>query len=497
MSGSSALAPLWVFADQLGSHVHSTDAHAERDVVIIESARALGRRRGHRQKAHLILSGMRHLAEELGDRATYIRADTYRDGLVEFGRPVVVHEPTSRSAEAFVARLQDEGLVEEVLPTPTFALSRAEFAEWASDKNKFLMENFYRDQRRRFDILMDGELPAGGSWNYDADNREKPPAKQTDLGVPAPWWPTEDEIDEAVRADLDAMDVDWSGEDGPRLFAVTADEAKAALRTFVSTRLASFGPYEDAVMAQDWTMSHSLLSVPFNLGLLHPLDAARAAEQAYLDGDAPLSSVEGFVRQIIGWREYVWHLYWHLGAEYRDGNALDAKTPLPEWFADLDAEKVTARCLSDSLAGVHDRGWVHHIPRLMILGNHALQRGYDPIALTRWFTENFVDGFEWVMPVNVIGMSQHADGGVIATKPYSSGGAYINKMTDYCKGCAFDPKKRLGDDACPFTAGYWAFTHRHQDRLKKNVRTSRAVASMNKLADLDAVLEQEKFRESW
>ncbi|WP_328812388.1 cryptochrome/photolyase family protein [Rhodococcus sp. NBC_00297] len=493
----SSPAPLWVFADQLGPHVHSSEEMVDRDVVIIESARAFGRRRGHRQKAHLLLSGMRHLADELGDRATYIRADTYREGLARVGRPVVVHEPTSRRAEAFVRRLADEGLVEEIVPTPTFALSRADFADWAGGKKSFLMENFYREQRRRFDILMDGENPVSGTWNLDAENREKPPKKRTTLGVPEPWWPEEDDIDAGVRKDLDAMDVDWSGEDGPRLFAVTAAEAASALETFVATRLATFGPYEDAVMAADWTMSHSLLSVPFNLGVLHPLDAARAAEQAYRDGTAPLASVEGFVRQILGWREYVWHLYWHLGEDYMRTNALDADTPLPGWFQTLDAEEVTAACLSDALAGVHDRGWVHHIPRLMILGNHALQRGYDPRALTRWFTEHFVDGYEWVMPVNVFGMSQHADGGVIATKPYTSGGAYIDRMTDHCKGCAFDPKKRVGEDACPFTAGYWAFTHKHRERLAKNMRTRRAVSSMERLGDIDEIVEQERHRTSF
>ncbi|MGU3434897.1 cryptochrome/photolyase family protein [Actinomycetes bacterium M1A6_2h] len=490
-------APLWIFADQLGPHVHSTPEHVDREVVMVESAGALRRRPAHRQKVHLLLSGMRHLAAELGDRATYIKADTYREAIVSLGRPVIVHEPTSRAAEALVRRMQDDGLVEKILPIPTFALSRADFADWAGNKKKFIMENFYRDQRRRFDILMDGELPTAGAWNLDVENREKPPKGQRTLDVPEPWWPEEDDIDKEVRRDLDAMDIAWLGEDGPRLFAVTADEAQKALSTFVADRLDTFGPYEDAVMADDWAMSHSLLSVPLNMGLLHPLDAVHAAEQAYRDGNAPLASVEGFVRQIIGWREYVWHLYWHLGEDYANRNEMDAYTPLPSWFADLDADAVTAACLSDALRGVRDRGWVHHIPRLMILGNHALQQGYDPRELTDWYTANFVDGFTWVMPVNVVGMSQHADGGVIASKPYSSGGAYIDKMTNHCKGCAFDPKKRLGDDACPFTAGYWAFTHRHRERLGGNPRTSRAVSSMNRLKDLDAVLEQERHRESF
>ncbi len=488
-------APLWLFGDQLGPHFHSTPDHGHREVLLIESTRAAQRRRFHRQKLHLVLSGMRHLAEELGERATYLRAESYRDALEEFGRPVCLFEPTSHAAERFVQRLAEEGVVEDVLPTPMFALGRADFAEWAGNRHQFRMETFYRDQRRRFEILMNGDEPVDGRWNLDEENREPPPKKQARLGVDPPWWPTEDAIDEEVRTDLDELDLDTVGKDGRRLFAVTADEAQKALQHFVSYRLQDFGKYEDAVMTEDWTMSHSLLSVPLNLGLLAPLDVVEAAEKVWRDGDASLASVEGFVRQVLGWREYVWHLYWHFGPEYADRNELGAHVPLPSWFTDLDGEKPIAACMSHTLSELRDRGWVHHIPRLMILGNFALQRGYDPKALMEWFATAFVDGFAWVMPVNVIGMSQHADGGLIATKPYASGGAYLNRMTDHCGGCEFNPKKRLGPDACPFTAGYWAFVHRHRDRLAQNHRTARQVSSMNRLSDLEEVLEQESQRE--
>ena len=487
-------APLWLFGDQLGPHFHSTPDHGHREVLLIESTRAAQRRRFHRQKLHLVLSGMRHLAEELGERATYLRAESYRDALEEFGRPVLVFEPTSHAAERFVQRLAEEGVVEDVLPTPMFALGRADFAEWAGNRHQFRMETFYRDQRRRFEILMNGDEPVDGRWNLDGFG-EPPPKKQARLGVDPPWWPTEDAIDEEVRTDLDELDLDTVGKDGRRLFAVTADEAQKALQHFVSYRLQDFGKYEDAVMTEDWTMSHSLLSVPLNLGLLAPLDVVEAAEKVWRDGDASLASVEGFVRQVLGWREYVWHLYWHFGPEYADRNELGAHVPLPSWFTDLDGEKPIAACMSHTLSELRDRGWVHHIPRLMILGNFALQRGYDPKALMEWFATAFVDGFAWVMPVNVIGMSQHADGGLIATKPYASGGAYLNRMTDHCGGCEFNPKKRLGPDACPFTAGYWAFVHRHRDRLAQNHRTARQVSSMNRLSDLEEVLEQESQRE--
>ncbi len=206
---------------------------------------------------------------------------------------------------------------------------------------------------------------------------------------------------------------------------MTAAEAERALAHFVEQRLPHFGPPEDAMLTEDWAMAHSLLSVPLNLGVLHPLDVVRAAEAAYRAGHVPLPSAEGFIRQVLGWREYIWQLYWRFGKGYPRRNALGAHAPLPDWWTELDADAVTARCLRTALEGVRDRGWTHHIQRLMVLGNHALQRGYRPRELSDWFREAFVDGFEWVMPPNVIGMSQHADGGLLATKPYSSGGAYV------------------------------------------------------------------------
>ena len=450
----------------------------------------------------MVLSGMRHAAAELGDRATLLRTGTYREALAGYGRPVVVHEPTSYAAERFVQQLRSEGLVADILPNPNFALPRNDFRRWARQKDgsirtRFRMEDFYREQRRRFGVLMDGTDPVGGRWNFDTDNREPPPKGRNVLDVPPPYLPEEDDIDAGVRRDLDVMGLPTVGSDGPRLFAVTPAEAQQALTHFINHRLGAFGRYEDAILGEDWAMAHSLLSVPLNLGVLHPLDAVRAAEDAYRDGSAPLAAVEGFIRQILGWREYIWQLYWHFGPDYLDNNHLEAHIPLPQWWADLDAGAVRAECLRQALDGVHTRGWAHHIQRLMVLGSHALQRGYDPAALNEWFATAFVDGFAWVMPANVIGMSQHADGGRMATKPYTSGGAYLNKMSDHCRRCPFDPKKRLGADACPFTAGYWAFTHRHADLLAANMRTARAVSSMKRLTDLDAVLEQERHREAF
>lgn len=469
----------WLFADQLGPHF--LDDY-DGPVLLVESRSVLRRRRYHRAKAHLVLSALRHRAAELGDRAVFIQADTYREALAQVGEVHVVH-PTSRAALEFVTAL---GV--EVLEPRGFATSGQQFADWIGEKP--LMERFYRAARRHTGVLMDGGEPVGGRWNFDADNRQPPPRGQATLGVAEPWWPVEGDIDVGVRRDLD--EVPTLGEDGPRRFAVTRAESLAVLEDFLDLRLPDFGRYEDAMMAGDTWMAHSLLSVPLNLGLLDPLEVVRAAENRYRVGAAPLAAVEGFVRQILGWREYMWHLYWWLPEDYRSRNFLSAHQPLPGWFANLEGSP--ARCLDETLRGVRQTGWAHHIQRLMVLGSWALQRGYDPAELTDWFHRVFVDGYDWVMLGNVIGMSQYADGGVVATKPYTSGGAYIKKMSDYCSGCSFRPDKRTGEQACPFTAGYWDFLARNEQALTGNHRMAQPLAGLRRLSDLpDVRLAAEKF----
>lgn len=483
----------WIFGDQLGPHFLD---HPDQRVLMIESRGVLARRRFHRAKAHLALSAMRHRAAELGERCTYVRADSYAEGLSRIVGTVTVCHPTSRAALHFV-----QGRDLEVLPARGFVSSAEQFQHWVESRGRrrLLMEDFYRESRRRTGVLMDGDEPVGGRWNFDADNREPPPRTPT-LGVPAPWWPQEDEIDEEVRQDLDRWerdgDVSFLGSDGPRRFAATRSEADAALDHFITDRLPHFGPHEDAMLSDDQWMAHSLLSAPMNLGLLDPLEVVERAEHAHRDSQAPLASVEGFIRQVMGWRDFVWHLYWHFPASYRGLNELDATEPLPEWFANLEGDSVQASCLSRILTDVRETGWVHHIPRLMVLGNYAMQRGWDPAQVTDWFHRAFVDGYDWVMVPNVIGMSQYADGGLLATKPYAAGGAYINRMSDYCGTCPYDPKKRVGPDACPFTAGYWSFLHRNRETLTGNHRLAQPMSGLRRLTDLDLLLAQEAERGS-
>jgi deoxyribodipyrimidine photolyase-related protein len=483
-----------LFADQLGP-AFTADLAPEERVMLIESRAAFARRRVHRQKAHLLLVALRSLAAELGDRAVHVRAETYADGLRAAGvdpRELTVVDPTSYAARRWV---RAQGM--SVLPARGFTLDEARFREWLGDRRPVL-EDFYRWQRRRLDLLIgpDGE-PEGGRWNYDADNRLPPPRGTSTLGLAAPWRPEEGPLDAEVRADLDAWathGVTFVGEDHPRSFAATRSEALAALADFLDHRLAAFGPYEDAMLGGDWAMAHSLLSVPMNLGLLDPLEVVEAVVAAYRRGAVPLQSAEAMVRQVVGWREWAWQLYWALGEDYADRNALGATAPLPDWFADLDADAVGAACLRSALREVRERGWSHHIVRLMVLGNWALQRGYDPRATAAWFRDSFVDGYDWVMVTNVVGMALYADGGRMATKPYAAGGSYLNRMSDHCRGCRFSPTVRVGERACPFTAGYWDFLDRNEDRLSGNHRLAQPYAGLRRLADRDALVAQERRR---
>ncbi len=482
----------WLFADQLGPHFLDD---ARQPVLLIEARSVFRRRVFHRQKAHLVLSALRHRAAELAGQATFVQAETYGAALRGTGERLDACHPTSRPARELLRRHPRI----TVLPPRGFATRPDEFMAWAHGRRTLRMDDFYRAARSRLGVLMDGDDPVGGRWSYDADNRLPPPKGQLTLPVPDPPLPVEDEIDAQVRRDLDAWQaqgVRFVGRDGPRLFPATRAEALARLRHFVEHRLADFGPYEDAMLAGDPWMAHSTLSSSLNLGLLDPMEVVAAAEDALRSGLAPAASVEGFIRQIIGWRDYVWHLYWYRGPDYPASNALRATRPVPAWFAELDADAVQARCLSDVLAGVRDRAWVHHIPRLMVLGNYALQRGWRPAAVADWFHRCFVDGYAWVMTANVIGMSQYADGGAMTTKPYAAGGAYLDRMSDYCRDCRYHPRHRLGPDACPYTAGYWALLDRTSTVLTGNARMAQPLRGLRRLADLEAVVAQEHDRGS-
>lgn len=474
-----------LFADQLGKHF---DLGGQILLPVVKNQ--FRRRRYHRQKAHLILYSLHARARD--PRVKLLHLDSYR----ELADVAGIHSSIRPSSRPLMQLSESLGI--ELFDHRGFCSSRDQFSEFASGKRSLRLEDFYRQQRVRLGLLHDGNAPEGGQWNYDANNRLPPP--KSGLGLPDPWWPSEDELDEQVRVELDQLEaegVQFLGIDGPRRFAATQEEAELAVSDFIENRLDLFGPYEDAIDNRDWVMAHSMLSVPMNLGLIDPLALARKVEQAYRDGKARVESAEGFIRQIIGWRDYVWHLYWHFGSEYTHLNELSATNSMPEALVNLEPGDIKAKCLSESVRGVREHGWTHHIPRLMILGNFMLQRGIDPKVANDWFIDAFADGTPWVMPANVIGMSLYADGGKMSTKPYAAGGSYINKMSNYCNDCPFNPKVRIGDDACPMTAGYWDFIGRHQERFSKNHRMSQVLAGYRRLSDKDLIHQQEASRTSF
>ena len=467
---------LFVAFDHLSfDHGVMADARPEHDVIaIVESQRMLTGRPWHPERLFFMGSAARHFAAEASDRGftvRYVQAPTTVDGLeqvrAEFGPlPIESAEPSSFGQ---AAALSDFGVA--FIDNDFFLTSRDDFALWAGRQKSFVMENFYRAQRVRLGILVSDGKPEGGRWNFDADNRLPPPKNYT---WPAHLEHDRDEIDLDVAAQL--------GHTPTRTWATTRAGALAQLANFIDNHLAGFGPYEDAIAKDEWALHHSLLSPYLNVGLLHAREVVSAALAAYRAGAAPIESVEAFVRQVIGWREYINGMYWFLGSDYRNLNGLNATRSLLPLFS--DSTKTEMNCVRSVVSGVEKRAWVHHIPRLMVLSNLALVTGTNPQEFLDWMREQFIDAAEWVMVPNIIGMATHADAGLLMTKPYAAGGAYLSRMTEHCKGCRFDPKKRVGDDACPFTTLYWDFLDRHRETFAKNHRMSQQVNGLNRLSDL-------------
>ena len=444
-------------------------------IVLVESARMTTGRNWHGQRLHFLISSARHFAahlEKLGYTVRYEKAATTVSGLENVKRdfpqlPIICAEPSSfRQFNA----LKEYGV--EFVPNDFFLTPRPLFAQWADGQKSYLMENFYRLQRTRLDVLMEKGKPAGGAWNFDKENRLPPPKNYT--------WPpylehTRDQIDQEVASEIGyTPDLTW---------ATTRKGALAQLKNFIDKHFAEFGPYEDAMAIDNWALHHSLLSPYLNNGLLHAQEVIDAAVAAFKTGAIPIASAEGFIRQIIGWREYVNGMYWYLGADYRENNQLGATRPLLPLFS--DSNKTQMNCVKTIVSDIENRAWVHHIPRLMVLSNLALITGTNPQAFLDWMREVFIDASEWVMVPNVIGMGLHADGGAMMSKPYAAGGAYISRMGSYCKSCVYDPKLRVGDTACPFTTLYWDFLDRHKETFVKNHRMSQQVNGLKRLSDLE------------
>jgi deoxyribodipyrimidine photolyase-related protein len=504
MSKTSALRV--VLGDQLSPGVSALEGlDPKRDrVLLMEVMAECNYVPHHPQKIILILSAMRHFARALEARGVavdYIRLDdpaNTQSFAGEVARAVARHRPERiiathpgewRVLQDMEAWEKALGLAVEIRPDHRFICDLPRFRAWAKGRKQYRMEFFYREMRRATGLLMEGDEPAGGAWNYDAENRAALPAGV--IPPAAPRFPP-DEITRDVMALVRARFGAHFGAAESFAWPVTARDAEAALRAFIRDRLPRFGDYQDAMAADQPFLFHSLISTSLNIGLLNPRAICEAAEQAWRDGKAPLNAVEGFIRQIIGWREYVRGLYWLLMPGYAEGNALTAQRPLPAFYWGAET---SMRCMSQAVGQTRDHAYAHHIQRLMITGNFALIAGLDPHQVNRWYLAVYADAFDWVELPNTQGMALYADGGVMASKPYAASAAYINRMGDYCRGCAHDAKDAVGPRACPFNFLYWDFIARHADEFARNPRMAMPVMGLRKLKPEKLAAMRAKARE--
>ncbi|MEB3268152.1 MAG: cryptochrome/photolyase family protein [Leptolyngbya sp.] len=478
---------VWVLGDQLalGQTALASrqgDRH-QTPVLMVESRHHAQQRRYHAQKLVLVWSAMRHFAEALkqsGWPVTYAIAPDFEAPLRQWLqtaeiKTLRVMAPSDRPFDQYLRSL-DLPCELEILPNNQFLWSVSDFNTWAAPRKSLLLESFYREGRKRFQVLMAGKEPVGGQWNFDKENR-KPP--KGGLNTPPPLTFAPDSITQAVIDAVQGSDLDTFGQITPFAWAVTREQALAVLENFITHRLVTFGPYQDAMVTGEDTMWHGLLSPYLNLGLLHSQEVIAAVEQAFQDGHLPLNSVEGFIRQVLGWREYMRGLYWHVPEDYFQRNWFDHDRPLPDWFWSGDT---AMNCLHQVIDQVQRTGYAHHIQRLMILANFALIAGLQPQQVESWFHATFIDAYDWVMQTNVLGMGLFADGGVLASKPYAASANYVNRMSDYCRGCRYHPKQRTGPDACPFNFFYWDFLDRHRAKLQSQGRMSFILKNLDKMA---------------
>lgn len=489
---SAARNLIFILGDQLTLEMSSLDgADPTQDIIlmceVMEEATYV---QHHKLKIALIFSAMRHFADELRNAGFTVRYTQLDDpensggftgelkrGVRATGPSCVIVTEAGewRVLDAMNSWQSDLGIPVEIRTDSRFLCSGKGFRAWAAGRRSLTMEYFYRDMRRKTGLLMNGDKPVGSRWNFDAENRK--PA-QPDLFRPKH---PEFRPDRVTAEVLDLVERSFPSNMGSTKnfsFAVTGAQALDAADAFIRDFLPHFGETQDAMLIEEPFLNHALLSFYINIGLLNPLALCRAAERAYFEGNAPLNAVEAFIRQIIGWREYIRGIYWLKMPGYEKSNVFEAHRPLPDFFWSGDTDMA---CMATVIKQTIAHAYAHHIQRLMVVGNFSMLAGLDPHLVHCWYLEVYADAFEWVELPNVIGMSQFADGGFMASKPYASSGAYISRMSNYCDGCRYDVSKKTGKDACPFNALYWDFLDRNAGTLSSNHRLAQIYASWHRM----------------
>ncbi len=475
------------------------DATKSRDVFLLaEVKEEASYVKHHKLKIAFLFSAMRHFAEELKSKGYQVEYCKYDDqhnqgSLLKQVKytlqqhdeldAVIVTEPGEyRLQQSMMQWANQLGTPVNVLDDPRFLSSREDFAQWAEGRKQLRMEFFYREMRKRYKVLMDDDTPVGGKWNYDAQNRESMPA---DHKVPEPKVFEPDEITQDVIQLVKTEFADHFGDIDNFYFAVTRSEALSVLRTFIEERLPTFGKYQDAMVEGKPWLYHSHLSFYINCGLLTPKEVIERAETAYHEDNLPLNSVEGFIRQILGWREFVRGFYWYYMPGLASDNYFSNNRSLPSFFWD---GYTNMNCLRQCISETKNNAYAHHIQRLMVIGNFCLLTGLNPQQVQEWYLLVYADAYEWVELPNVAGMILYADGGNLASKPYIASGSYINKMSNYCKNCGYKVSKKSGEDACPFNYLYWRFIDEHESKLRDNHRMAMIYRTYDKMSQekLDA-----------
>ena len=483
-----------ILADQLSESIPSLQGldKAHDTIMLCEVMEEASYVPHHPKKIAFLFSAMRHFAEALeanGVRVRYVKLDDagntdcftgemQRAAKELKSERLIVTEPCEyRVLEMMKGWQTTLGIPVEIKPDIRFLATHAEFAAWANSKKQLRMEFFYREMRKKYSILMEPDgRPTGGEWNYDKENRKPPKSGMTSTPRISH---KKSSITKEVMVLVKERFSHHFGTLEPFHYAVTREQVLLELEHFITHLLPNFGDYQDAMVAGQPYLYHSLISSYLNAGLLLPLEVCKRAEVAYRAGKAPLNAVEGFIRQILGWREYIRGIYWHFMPEYGERNALNATRPLPDFYWGANTHMF---CVAESVRHTRDHAYSHHIQRLMITGNFALLAGLDVKAVQAWYLAVYSDAYEWVEMPNTLGMALFGDGGVVASKPYAASGKYIHRMSNYCEKCNYDPDEITGEKACPFNALYWDFLVRYEDTFRGNQRMPYVFSTWDKFA---------------